>query len=368
LDAVGATAGRPYTGTPNFGYDSDWICPITNPEGLAVYPKYLSFLFLFCFSTLALAGIPSVNVYQVEKRNYSLEPQADRFTISAYDKALLLKPSFDTYTQMNPLQPDEIYTLKPYPYTSLLPSMGKWMVITDINAQPVYVIHDPSTPAVGTKKPSSWKTIVPAHWISLTNARGQYIIEPINYIFIVYAKNADESFKLFHQAITSTGFIGSASQNHSGGYHAFIGNLFLGQLSNDQGQPLTYSNGDFKYQNDHFRVFGPYPLKIRQQQAFIFTASLSEESGIDSNHARLSPEKLEAKLNKMNKENPFGFYTNYGHHFVSFSNARNNLAVAFIQSGYSTYYSTLGNVLNTLGESTEDHDGNVFITEIKRLN
>ena len=303
-----------------------------------------------------LATVPTINQYRVENRDYALEPDTHHFSISAFDKSLLAKPTFPVYTHLNPLDPEGLYTIPPYPETTSLPSIGKWMVITNVNAQPIYNVQNkPKAPSISYS---------PAHWISLTNARGQYIIEPINYIFIVYAKNHHEAITLLNTACDKAGFKGTASQNHSDGYRAFIGNSFISQLKNNNNQALTYSNGDYKYQNDHFRIFGEYTTTINGKQAYVFTASISEESGIESEKAKLSPQALQADIDKMKAQQPFGAYTNYGHHFVSFAHAKNNLAVAMIKSSHPTYYATLGNTINTLGESTEDHDGNIFITEI----
>ena len=60
-----------------------------------------------------------------------------------------------------------------------------------------------------------------------------------------------------------------------------------------------------------------------------------------------------------------GNYANHGHHFVSFASAKNNLARALIKGGYPTYYANLANVVENSLASTEDHDGNVYITAIR---
>jgi hypothetical protein len=317
-------------------------------------------LIFLLFSCPALAAIPEANFYDVKMRTYSTEPEVERFSISGHDQAYLVKPSISSYTQFNPLDPKAIYTIPPYQEVEFLPKLGKWMTIKTLHAQPTYLFPE------GSKELKQAKDLVPAHWISLTNARGQYIIEPINYVFIVYETQQKQSQALLNSVLKKVGFTGTSSRNHSGGYYAYIGDQLLGQLATAEGGALTYSNRDFQFQNDHFRIFGSYPVTINKKRAFIFITSISEESGLESKLRQLTPEKLQVKLDELNKENTNGlYYENYGHHFVSFACARNNLAVALIKAGYPTYYSTLGNVVNTLGESTEDHDGNVYLTVIK---
>lgn len=318
------------------------------------------FISLFIvISQAAFADIPTVNLYQVKKRFYDFEPQARQYTVSANDEAYPVKPSIDTYTHFDPANPKSLFTITPYAKTEFLPKLGLWMVIKNVNAMPTYQYPQGKIPT------SASTQTVPAHWISLTNARGQYIIEPINFVFVVYGKSAKAAGDQLHHVMQKIGFGGTATINHSGGYMAYFGDQLLGQLSNDKGLGYTYSNNDFRYQNDHFRLMGGYPVSIKNQQAYLFMASASEESGYESDLAKLSQESIHQKLNEIDKTNPANaYYENDGHHYVSFSNARNNLAVALIQAGYPTYFVAFSNVVNTLGESTGDHDGNVYVTEI----
>ncbi len=322
--------------------------------------SYTCLIFLLLFSAQIFAAIPEANLYRVIKRNYANEPEPQGFTISAQDEAFLTKPNISTYTQLHPENPKAIYTLPPYPATEFLPKLGKWMTVMDFNGLPSYLFSEAAAR-------SSKTTLVPAHWISLKNTRGQYIIEPINYILIVYDSQNKPLAKLnsiFHQI----GFSGIAAppQYHSAGYYAYIGGKRFPQLVTPEGKALTYSNGHFQLQNDHLRIFGLYQLKINKQAVAVFSVAISEESGLAAELAGLSEEQLKLKLAEMDQQNINGsYYKNYGHHFVSFANARNNLALALIKAGCSTYYASLGNVVNTLGESTEDHDGNVYITVIK---
>lgn len=322
--------------------------------------KKAFFVCLVLYSCALFAQIPAENSYKVSLRTYAVEPGPQKFTISGHDQAFLTKPAIVSYTQLNPLAPKAIYTIPPYPQAELLPKLGKWMTVMTLDSQPIYLLSE-TTRRQSTARP----LLVPAHWISLTNPRGQYIIEPINYVFIVYAGKGKQPQNLLQSALRKAGFTGTASGNHSGGYSAYIGGQLLGQLTTPAGGALTYSNREFQFQNDHFRVFGAYRATINKKTAILFTASLSEESGLESSLARLPPEKLQLKLDELKNQNRHDeLYKNYGHHFVSFANARNNLAVGLIKAGYPTYYASMGNSVNTLGESTEDHDGNVYLTVI----
>lgn len=323
--------------------------------------KQLSSLILSLSATITYANIPADNIYRVQERQFSAKTQPQQFSIAAREKAPLIKLKVDSYTQRNPLRPDDVYTIKPYTHLQGFPMIGKWMLIPNGIPQVSNAHH-----AAGKPVKPPIEDFVVAHWISLMNGKDQYIIEPINYIFIVFATEPNSALTRFNEVTTKIHFDGTATENHTNGYHAFIGDGFYEQLKNTAGLFLTYSNGDFRFQNDHFRVFGAYPMKIDQQQAFILVASVSEESGMKSEWVDYSPATIKLLAKKGNDESrKHGYYTNYGHRFVSFANARNSLATALIKAGYPTYYAALGNVVNTASESTEDHDGNVYITVIR---
>jgi len=317
-----------------------------------------SLFLLLLWPAVMTAAVPVENNYQVKLRHFAAEPTPQQFTISGHDQAILVKPTMASYTQFNPLDRKAIYTLPPYPDTERLPRLGQWMTVTDLDARPIYLLSQAEVQ--GSQAP---RTLVPAHWISLTNPRGQYIIEPINYVFIVYP-GKQPAVAVLQAALRQAGFSGTASNNHSGGYSAYIGGQLFGQLTTPQGAPLTYSNQNFQVQNDHFRIFGAYPLMINKKTATLFTASISEESGLESRLMRLPPKKRQAKLVALSKQHSEKPEDNYGHHFVAFSCARNNLAVGLIKAGFPTYYASMGNIVNTARESTEDHDGNVYLTVI----
>lgn len=269
----------------------------------------------------AFAAASPVNQYKTEKRPAAPEPTPQQYTISVTDAATVTKPPFSYYTQFNPSKPKE-YSIPLFDDANQLPKIGKWMIAIETGQKTV--------------------TYVPAHWLDDLSANGQYIIEPINYIFVVYKNNADDAIKTLDQALVKSGFNTkwSGAKYHSDNYHAVIGNETTSQLKRKDGIFLTFSNNFWLHQNDHLRVMGPYKTVINNQPAFIFVSSVSEESVWD--------EKLYA-----------------GHFFVSFAHARNNLATALIETGYPTYYVLSNNILNTAKESTEDHDGKLFVTVFK---
>lgn len=273
------------------------------------------------FSGTLYAAIPAVNEYKIVKRPIAVEPAPSQYTVSANDVGAVQKPPFPYYTQLNFHDRKELYMIPPFPYTSQLPQLGKWMV--------------------AVAKDQKKLTYVPSHWLDDKSASGQYIIEPINYVFVVYGKNEATAIKTLKHALVDAGFTmkWSGAAYHSGNYHAYMNNQLLSQLKRKDGVFITFSDDDWLNENDHFRVMGPFKTEINGKTAFLFASSVSEESAWN--------EPLYA-----------------GHFYVSFTHARNSLANGLVETGHSTYYVELGNVLNTLGETTEDHDGKVFVTVI----
>lgn len=175
----------------------------------------------------------------------------------------------------------------------------------------------------------------------MPDSKGKIIIEPINYLFLVSASNKSTAVNKLNHALESSGITDkfSGKKYHSGNYSAYIDGIQYPQLKNKNNIDATYSNNYWLDQNDHARIFGPKKADADSQDQYIFVASVSEESGGN----------LKIKS---------------GHYFVSFSNARNNWAIALIQNGYATYYALANNQINTLSISTEDHDGNIYVTII----
>lgn len=95
----------------------------------------------------------------------------------------------------------------------------------------------------------------------------------------------------------------------------------------------------------------------------MYIAAISEESGYMSELASKTTAEVRKYYKK--KGRSFMLHNLPGHLYVSFSHARNNLAVELIQNGYPTYFANAGNVVNNSSETTEDHDGKLFITEIR---
>lgn len=277
---------------------------------------------MMSFSWIALSAVPSVNQYMIEKRPTAKEPAPNQYSVKATDTVKVKKPPFSHYTLRNALKPNAVYQIPPFEYTNQLPKIGKWMVaVSKYKGKTVYV---------------------PSHWLNMKNSSGKYVIEPINYLFVVYANNEKQAINSLKKALVKAGFNmkWSGDEYHSGNYHAYFGDTRVSQLKRKDGVFITFSNDTWLDQNDHFRVMGPYKTTINNKTAFIFASSVSEESVWD--------EKL-----------------NDGHFYVSFSNARQNLAFGLIRSGNPTYYVVSNNILNTPNESTEDHDGRIFVTVFK---
>jgi hypothetical protein len=313
-----------------------------------IFTMFLVTSLLNCYFLPALAAIPKANRYRIEQRAYALEPSMQRYNISAKDEGVVVKPATLYYTALNPLAPKALYTIPPYPNTYALPKIGKWMSHMLINSTPYYKSKLP--PRINQDK----ITYTPAHWINLKNPRGQYIIEVINYLFVVYADNNKQAIESLKQRLTTAGFSSKDSKYHGGDYFAVIDGKLYKQLRNKSGKLLAFSNEPHQQQNDHLRVMGPEKIEINNQKAFLFVGSVSEESGAQP---LPSKEYIKKHINRI-------WHVNFSHQFVSFDNARNNLAVALIQHGNPTYYVAASNVLNTTGLSTEDHDGKVFVSVI----
>lgn len=269
----------------------------------------------------AFAAIPAVNQYITEKRPIAPEPTAQQYTISESDVTTVTQPAFGYYTQLNTANPKELFSIPPFPHTNQLPKIGKWMIAVEARKKTV--------------------TYVPAHWLNYPSAEGKYIIEPINYIFIVHEPNAAAANKRIQQTLVASGFndTWSGEKYHSDNYHAFIGDQRVSQLKRADGVFLTFSNSFWENQNDHLRVLGPYKTTLNNQTVFMYVTSVSEESVWDNK--------------------PYA-----GHYYVSFTHARSNLAQALIKHGHATYYVISNNILNTAKETTEDHDGKLFLTII----
>lgn len=283
--------------------------------------KLLTLFLLLCNLCVAWAAIPAVNQYKIEKRPIAPEPTADQYTISAQDQTKVKKPPFSFFTQLNTVKPDDIYTIPPYPYTNQLPKIGKWSVAVETGQKQVIY--------------------VPAHWLDELSAQGQYIIEPINYIFIVKTADKNAAIKTLTNAFVNAGFTTkwSGAAYHSDNYHAYVNDTLLSQTKRKDGVFITFSNNTWLHENDHFRLLGAYKTVINNKPAYIFLASVSEESAWDNS-----------------KE----IYA--GHYYISFTHARDNLANGLIKQGFPTYYVLANNILNTDKEFTEDHDGKMFVT------
>lgn len=70
--------------------------------------KTLSVIFVtsLCFG-VAFAAIPPVNQYKIEKRPIAVEPIPAQYSISESDAAVVGKPPFVFYTQLNRTAPKD---------------------------------------------------------------------------------------------------------------------------------------------------------------------------------------------------------------------------------------------------------------------
>jgi hypothetical protein len=274
---------------------------------------------LLVLGNVVFAAVPPINNYKIEKRPIAVEPQPQDYSISENDQTVVIKPPFSFYTQLNPAAPNELFSIPPYKDAGQLPKIGKWMVAIETGVKNI--------------------TYVPSHWLDDQSAKGQYIIEPINYIFVVFNKDENAAIKFLTKALINAGFTTkwSGPEYHTDNYHAYIGGKRVSQLKRNDGVFITFSDNHWLKQNDHFRVMGPYKTVINGKQAFLFVSSVSEETAWDQE-------------------------LNAGHFYVSFVHSRDNLAQALIKKGFPTFYVVSDNVLNTPKESTEDHDGKIFVS------
>lgn len=280
----------------------------------------LSSFALISFVALA-QGTNKTNEYRIDQRPFAKAFSAKQYAHQALKISKPYKQDNLFYTTLNLLKPHQLYTIAPYPNAAMLPYIGDFMLTKTGNA-----------------KKSQW---VPAHWLNELASDGRYIIEPINYLFLVKASTEAQSKKRLINTFKRSGISDkwSGEKYHSDNYHAFMNDTIISQIKNVQGIFLTFSNENWKNQNDHFRAMGPYVLSINHQTYYLYAASVSEESAWDD------------KINA-------------GHHYVSFSHARNNIAIQLIKNHNKTYYIVTNNTLNNQSETTEDHDGKLFITII----
>ncbi len=175
------------------------------------------------FTGLVFAAIPEVNQYKIEKRPVAIEPSPSQYSISA-DVIKVQKPPFSYYTQLNRLKRNLVYRIPSFPYANHLPSIGKWML----------------TIAEGQKK----LNYVLAHWLNYKSATGQYIIEPINYVFIVFGDDEQKAINHLKNNFVEAGFTTkwSGEKYHSGNYHVYINKQLMSQLKRADGVFITFSD------------------------------------------------------------------------------------------------------------------------------
>lgn len=180
-----------------------------------------------------------------------------------------------------------------------LPEIGKWMVSPDLT---------------------------PADWLGAKYA-GKSLKEPINVIIVdKAAKSAAEARARLAAACAKADY--PSRTGHSGGYHGYIAGGLYPQLPSEADQ--AFSNGLFLFNNNHGRVFGPYPF----DGGYLFVVAMSRE--------RVAP------------------LASVKHQYASFNQARDDFAGSLDRA---TNYRTTGFVglenaiVGDLEVTTGDHDG-----------
>lgn len=161
------------------------------------------------------------------------------------------------------------------------------------------------------------------------------MLEPINVIIIdPTATSAAQSTARLNAAMARAGF--PAQPIHSVGFSGLIDGTTYGQQP--AGFLQAFSDGFFLFPNDHGRVIGPAPAAA--DTGYVWTGAFSTEA--------------------LNPANPFT------HQYVSYENARAELARRLVASGGATVLGIvpLGNAVNDGTFTTGDHDGYAIVLQL----
>ncbi|BDX32285.1 hypothetical protein TUM20985_28320 [Mycobacterium antarcticum] len=164
---------------------------------------------------------------------------------------------------------------------------------------------------------------------------GKTVLEPINVIIIdPTATSAAQSTARLNAAMARAGF--PAQPIHSVGFSGLIDGTTYGQQP--AGFLQAFSDGFFLFPNDHGRVIGPAPAAA--DTGYVWTGAFSTEA--------------------LNPANPFT------HQYVSYENARAELARRLVASGGATVLGIvpLGNAVNDGTFTTGDHDGYAIVLQL----
>ncbi|MET0475195.1 MAG: Ig-like domain-containing protein [Mycobacterium sp.] len=151
---------------------------------------------------------------------------------------------------------------------------------------------------------------------------GKTLLEPVNVIIVdTTSTTRAESIRKLNAAMKAAGF--PASVPHTTGYQGLINGTIYGQQPS--GFLQAFSNNATL--QDHGRIFGPAPAE--NGQGFVWTGAFSTEGT--------------------------------SHQYLSFNQARNDLANALVASGAATQLTTvdMGN-----GGITGDHDGSAVVLRL----
>lgn len=192
------------------------------------------------------------------------------------------------------------------PYTSPLPSIGKWMQI----------------------KHGGF-----AHWLG-QHYRNKELREPINIIIVDrYSPTRQDAIKALIMACRKAGY--KEVSGHSSGYFSSIDDIIYPQIPSKT--KTAFANHVWYKTNNHGRIFGP----AQYGNSWVFTGAFSRES--------------------------FALFNRVHHLFLSFADARNDFSQRL--NDYSNYQLLgtvpMDNSINTDTSTTADHDGNAVLLVLK---
>ncbi|SHU90302.1 Uncharacterised protein [Mycobacteroides abscessus subsp. abscessus] len=210
-----------------------------------------------------------------------------------------------TTTAVNALQPPTPADAAETPYGQI----GKWMINSDGRI---------------------------ANWIGRP-LQGRTLYEPVNVVLVDRSSTSEVQAR--DNLIATLGKAGFPNYlaHSSTGYSGTLGDSVYGQYPN--GLMQVFSNGPFYVTNDHGRVFGPSPTALPDGSGYLWSMSISRETGYLDGRPR--------------------------HEYATFEGAEADLAQGLRGAGVVQLPSiNLDNVYNTPTITTGDNDGNASVFDI----
>lgn len=210
-----------------------------------------------------------------------------------------------TTTAVNALQPPTPADAAETPYGQI----GKWMINSDGRI---------------------------ANWIGRP-LQGRTLYEPVNVVLVDRSSTSEVQAR--DNLIATLGKAGFPNYlaHSSTGYSGILGDSVYGQYPN--GLMQVFSNGPFYVTNDHGRVFGPSPTALPDGSGYLWSMSISRETGYLDGRPR--------------------------HEYATFEGAEADLAQGLRGAGVVQLPSiNLDNVYNTPTITTGDNDGNASVFDI----